>query len=306
MIATSWGDALELAPYQDEPRQMASAVVGKNGYLRLGFERRGAATALIDLDRRAPLFVHKALYWDEVIPTLPCVFLITTTGGILQGDRLHMVVHLAPDTQAHLTTQSATQIQSMDANYATQSQELFLADNAYLEYMPDPVCPHANARFFTHTRVTIAPTATLIYAETLMPGRKYHNDGELFEYDLFSSTVEAERPDGQKLMAEKFVIEPKRHDVRRAGQMVEFDVFGNVLLLTPKEHADAIFEQVPAIYDRDAGVAAGAGRLPNDAGLIYKVLGRETEPVQAKIREFWAIVRQTVLGVSIMPKSLWR
>ena len=33
--------APELAAYQDEPKQMPSGVVGKNAYLRLGFQRRG-------------------------------------------------------------------------------------------------------------------------------------------------------------------------------------------------------------------------------------------------------------------------
>ncbi len=305
MIATKWAQVRELAPYQDEPKQMASAVVGKNGFLRLGFERRGETTALIDLERRAPLFVHKALYWDEAMPTLPCVFLITTTGGILQGDRFHTVVNMAPDTQAHLTTQAGTQIHSMDANYAAQTQELIIGDNAYLEYLPYPMFPHAHSRFLTHTRVTIAANATLIYAETLMPGRKYHKLGELFEFDIFSSTVQVERPDGKELLTEKYVIEPERQSLRQVGQMMDFDVFGNVLLLTPKAHADTIFAQMPASYDREAGVAAGASRLPNDAGLIYKVLGRESQPVQAKIREFWSIVRQTVMGAPIMPKFLW-
>mgnify|MGYP003541510862 CR=1 FL=1 len=33
--------ARELADFQDEPPQMASGAIGKNAYLRLGFERRG-------------------------------------------------------------------------------------------------------------------------------------------------------------------------------------------------------------------------------------------------------------------------
>jgi urease accessory protein len=41
---------------------------------------------------------------------------------------------------------------------------------------------------------------------------------------------------------------------------------------------------------------AGAGRLPHDAGLVYKVLGMETEPVQAKVAAFWALVRSEVAG----------
>ncbi len=47
----------------------------------------------------------------------------------------------------------------------------------------------------------------LLYAETLLAGRKYYRE-ERFEFDLFSSAMHAERPDGTPLFVEKFVIEP--------------------------------------------------------------------------------------------------
>src|SRR5215207_3854904 len=174
--------APELAPYQDEPKQMPSGVVGKNAFLRLGFQRRGERSALIELDRRVPLTAQKALYWDEAMPNMPCVFIITTSGCVLQGDRYQLQIDVADDTVAHVTTQSATKVHSMDANFAAMSQEIVLGENAYLEYMPDAVIPHAHARYFTNTRITLPPSATLLYSETIMPGRKYHKDGELFEY----------------------------------------------------------------------------------------------------------------------------
>ena len=71
----------------------------------------------------------------------------------------------------------------------------------------------------------------------------------------------------------------RQRPVRRVGVMGGFDVFGNVILLTPKRHADRIFEQIPAVVNPAEKWAAGAGRLPNHAGLIYKVVGTETEPV---------------------------
>ena len=81
--------------------------------------------------------------------------------------------------------------------------------------------------------------------------------------------------------------------------MGDHDVFGNVILLTPKEHADAILEEV--VPGRDGKVVSGASRLPNDAGLIFKVLGPESEPVKAKVRDFWALVRKAVLDTTIPP-----
>jgi urease accessory protein len=296
----------ELALFQDEPGQMPSGVVGKNAFLRLGFERRGERTALVHLDRCAPLLVQQALYWDEALPDLPCVFIITTTGCILQGDRFNIEIDLAPDTRAHVTTQAATKIHSMDANYAAQTQSIVLGENAYLEYLPDPIIPHAHARFITTTEVCLPSSATLLYSEIMMGGRKYHGDGELFQYDVFSSTVRAKRPDGAELFTEKFIIEPHLHNVRQVGVMGTFDVFANVVLLTPRHHADKIFGQVPAEVNLEEQWAAGACRLPNDAGLVFKVLGQESEPVRAKVREFWSIVRQTVTGAPVPPEFVWR
>jgi urease accessory protein len=88
--------------------------------------------------------------------------------------------------------------------------------------------------------------------------------------------------------------------------MGTFDMFANVVLVTPRHHADKIFLQVPAVVNLEEQRTADSSQLPNDAGLVFKVLGQESEPVQAKVREFWSIVRQTVTGAPVFPKFVWR
>ena len=298
--------AAELAAFQDEPPQMASGAVGKTGFLRLGFERRDGQTILADLDRRAPYMAQRVLYPEPEAPDLAWLFMITTSGCVLQGDRLALEVTLAPGARAHLTTQSATKVHSMDANYAVQTQVLSLADGAYLEFLPEPLIPHRRARFLSDTRISIAPTATLLYAEIVQPGRKHHHPDECFGATVLSLAVGAERPGGRSLFTEKLVIDPARRPVRQTGVMDSFDVFGNAILLTPKEAADRIHARVDAEVDAASGVAFGACHLPNDAGLIFKALGRETAQVKAKLREFWAIAREEVTGTAIPPPFFWR
>ncbi len=296
----------ELVAFQDEPRQMASGSIGKTGFLRLGFERRGQRTILADLDRRAPYMAQRALYPEEAMPDLAWLFMITTSGCVLQGDRLALDVALAAHARAHVTTQSATKVHSMDANYAVQTQTITLADEAYLEFMPEPLIPHRRARFLSDTRVSIAPTATLLCAEIVQPGRKHHHPDESFGATLVSLSLSAERPDGGALFAEKLLIDPVRRPVRQTGVMDSFDVLANVILLTPKDAADRVHARVDADVDLVNCVAFGACRLPNDAGLIFKALGRETEQVKAKVREFWAIAREEVTGTALSPPFFWR
>ena len=188
---------------------MASGAVGKNAYLRLGFERRGERTILADLDRRVPFMAQRALYPDPALPDQAWIFIITTTGCVLQGDRFAFEVSLAPGARAHVTTQSATKIHSMDANYAVQAQTITLAEDSYLELLPEPLIPHRRARFLSDTRISIAPSATLLYAEIVQPGRKYHHAGRMPSAPRCCRwqsrrSARTARP----LFSEKLVIEP--------------------------------------------------------------------------------------------------
>jgi urease accessory protein len=306
LAGTLGGQARELAAFQDEPPQMASGAVGKNAWLRLGFERRGERTILADLDRRVPFLAQRALYPDPALPDQAWIFIITTTGCVLQGDRFAFDVSLAPAARAHVTTQSATKIHSMDANYAVQAQTITLADDSYLELLPEPLIPHRRARFLSDTRISIAPSATLLYGEIIQPGRKHHHAGESFGATLLSLAVEAQRPDGRLLFSEKLVIEPASRPVRQTGVMDSFDVFGNVLLLTPPDRAQRVLARVEANVDLEQGVASGACALPNEAGLIFKALGCETAQVKAEVRKFWGIAREEITGTSLPQPYFWR
>lgn len=94
----------EFARFRDEPAQMRSGAVGKRGLLSFGFEKRRDRTILADLARRTPCLVSRALYCDPPMPDMPWLFTITSTGCVLQGDRLHMDVSLKAGARAHVTS----------------------------------------------------------------------------------------------------------------------------------------------------------------------------------------------------------
>lgn len=300
-------EAPELRPYQDEPAQMPSGTVGKDGYLRLEFADRGDRSVMSFMDRRVPFLVQRALYWDEAMPQMPCVFIITTTGCVLQGDRMALEIEVGKNAAAHVTTQSATKVHMMNANYASQMQDIVVEDGGYLEYMPDPLIPHRTSRFLSHTRVSIAETGSLLYSEVVLPGRKYHHEDEMFGFDLYSSTIEAvRRGSNEKLFVEKFIIDPRETDLSQTGIMNGYEVFGNVILLTTREKAMQVREAVGADADRKAGLAYGASLLPGECGLVFKVLGMTSESVRGKIREFWRIARKAVTGHDLPQAFLWQ
>jgi urease accessory protein len=302
----SYRNAPELAPYLDEPAQLPSGSFGKQALLRLRFEPRADRSILAFMERKAPLLVQRALYCDEGMPGLPVVTIISNAGGILQGDRYRIEIESAAGSVGHVTTQAATKIHEMDANHATQDQSITLHEDAYLEYIPDQIIPFRRSRFLTRTRITAHPTATLLYSEILVGGRIHYDGGELFLFDLFSSDLRASRPDGRELFAEKFILDPLRSPLSILGVMGNYPIFGNVVLLTPKTHADAVFDSFSPPCNLPSGLASGIGRLPHDAGLIFKVLGHDTTEVRRAIRSFWTVVRLQVAGFAVPPEFPWR
>jgi urease accessory protein len=192
-------DVPELARYEGDADQRRGGNQGKHGVLAMQFARSDSRSVLAHLQRQAPLLAQQALYWDERLPEMPCVFVITTSGCVVQGDRLDISISVGPGAMAHVTTPAATKVHEMDAGFAVQSTHLDVAEGSYTELLPGPVIPHRHSRFAATTTATVAATATVLIAEQLAPGRKYHGDGEVFEYDLYSSGLTIARPDGTGL-----------------------------------------------------------------------------------------------------------
>lgn len=299
--------AREMQPYLKEPPQMYVGAPGKHGYLRLGFELdRWGKSILRDLDRRVPLIAQQELYFDQDMPEMPCLYILSSGGPNVDGDRYQQDITVRKDAFAWVSTGAATKLAEMRFNYSGMIQNIVLEENAYLEFMPEPVIPCRHTRFISDTRLNVHPTATVFYSEIYMGGRKYYRDGELFEFDILSVCSHGERPDGEQLFREKFVIDPNVVPIRQLGVMGKFDVFANVIVMTPKEHADRIYAATDAFIDREKKIAVGITHLPNDAGLLFKVLGMEPGPVKKLVREFCSKVRMEVKGKPVPKEFPWR
>lgn len=299
--------APEMADYLQQPDAMYVGCPGKHGYLNLGFELdKDGKSILRELDRRAPLIVQQELYFDEAMPEMPCVYILSSGGPNVDGDRYVQNFTLREGAVAHISTGAATKLAEMKRNYSGMTQKIVLEKDAYLEYLPEPIIPCKHTRFICDTTIVADPTASLVYSEVYMPGRKHHGDGELFEYDVLSVCTHAERPDGRQLFREKFIIDPKTNPLRETGQMHSFDVFANVVVLAPREAADKVYDSTEAFYDKTRMLAAGITHLPNEAGVLYKVLGMEPGPVKALVRQFASSVRQAVKGKPLPPEFPWR
>lgn len=297
----------EMKPYLTQPKAMYVGVPGKMGYLNLKFElNKEGKSILRDLDRRAPLIVQQELYFDKELPDMPCVYILSSGGPNVDGDRYLQNITVKKNAMAFLSTGAATKLAVMKYNFSGMEQNFTVEEGGYMEFLPEPIYPCRHTRFACRTTARVHETATLVYSEIYMGGRKHYGDGELFEYDILSVTTEGRRLDDKPLYCEKFIIRPETEPVRLVGVMDTFDVFANVVVMLPEDKAEEVFAQTDAFIDRKTPLMAGITRLPNKAGLLFKVLGAEPGPVKKVVREFCSKVRRAVKGVPIPDEFPWR
>ena len=290
-----------MQPYAREPR-MGVGTTGKCGLLRLGFERDGERTILREWERRVPLIVQQALYFDSQWEELPCVYILSSGGPNVDGDRYEHFFSVGCDAFAHIATGAATKIASMLCNYASLYQHIELSSGAYLEYLPEPVIPCRGSRYLSDTHIVISASATLVYAETYLCGRRW--SGERFDYDMLSVAMRAERDDGSLLVADKFVVTPHQRHPSHLGVMASWEVLGQVVVLTPPHFASQIYAGCEPVVEDD--LVAAPTMLPNHAGIIYRILGMQSQSVKQRVRHFCSQVRMTVKGRVLADDFPWR
>ena len=297
----------ELRPYIRDGRGCSAPAAshGKRGYLRMGFELDSRGRSILrDLERRTPIIVQQELYFDECMPEMPCVYILSSGGPNVDGDRYEQHFEVRRNAYAHVSTGAATKLAEMRNDYSSLHQTFRLGEGAYMEFLPEPVIPCRNTRFAAVTDIEIDPSATLFYSEIYLAGRHWFGGGEMFAYDILSVCTRARRTDGRPLFREKFVIRPQESSPATAGVMNGYAVFANAVVLTPE--ADAIYAASEAFIDPEEGTAAGVTRLPDGCGVILKVLSRETEPAKLLVRRFCSAVRMQVKGRPLFDEFPWR
>jgi len=288
----------EVLRHAGRPDTLGVGSPGKVGLLELGFEQLGGRTELVTHYQKSPLQIMRPLYIDPARPDLAVTYLMSTGGGIVQADRLRTDLRFSAGTAAHVTTQAATKVHRMDADYAAQQLLLTADRDSYAEYLPDATIPYAGSRFYQRTLVTVAESATVLLGETLAGGRLAR--GERNAYQVFASDLEWRRPDGRLLALDTVRLEPGAHGVDGPAVLAGHGLMSSFYAVTPLAPATEVADALHAALD-GSGLAFGVSVLPYEAGAWLRILGDDSPAVTAAVRRAWDAVRRLLLGVPAPP-----
>ena len=281
--------------YDKKIEQLDVGKSGKVGLLRLKLEENSDKNKTIITDQysQVPLYAQKALYYDEKLPNMAHLFIMSPSGGILQGDRYRIDISLANNAVSHITTQGATRIYKMNSNYATQLININVGKNCYLEFIPDQIIPFRNSRYYQKVSLNVDPSATLIYSEIIVPGRVAM--GELFSYDLCYLKTIGQNTEKKIKFIDNCMLKPKNQNMNTLGMFGNHTVLASVYILTNNECALILNKKINSIIKNNDEVSGGATILPNNSGLLVRLMCNSSEIIKTEIYDIVRIVRKEIL-----------
>lgn len=284
-----------VAAYASTPAMLAPGRSGKVAVLDLAFGPVDGRTELLRHYQKSPLQIMRPLYFDPARPDMAIVLAMSAGAGMVQGDRYRIDAVCEPGSALHLTTQAATKVMRMDADYATSAVNLTAAEGCLLEYLPDPIIPCAGSRSYHRTRVGVAHGATVIVGETLRAGRLAH--GERHAYDVLATDLEIQRPDGAPLVIDRVRLLPGEHPngLDGPGLLGGEDQLATLHVVGDGAPAAEIASALRAAL-HDVAVRWGVSELPGDCGAWVRILGSSSPAVDRAMRDAWDAARRLLTG----------
>jgi urease accessory protein len=245
-----------------------------SGESRVVFAWRDGATRLADLYQRDPC---RILFPDPEPGEPPQAVLVTTSGGVTDGDRLAMAVEVGPGATAVAATQAAEKIYraARGTEHCTMEIALTVGEGAALDWLPQETIVFEGARLRRRTVADVGAGGALLACEMVVLGRAA--SGERFTGGLMLDSW----------------------SVRRAGKLVWTDAlrvegetpvgagFGEANALATIigvwQAPEAPFEKARALLEQAAGVRAGV-TLVN--GIVVARLLGEATAVRAATTRF--------------------
>lgn len=284
-------------PLRDVPAALSRrSDAGWVARLELGFSKRGALSVLSSRRHTGPLQVQRPFYPDG---ERAChVYILHPPGGVVGGDSLS--IHASVDSGAHalLTTPAAGKLYRSDGDIARLSQELKVADGAWLEWLPQETIAFDGTHAVSETRVTLAGTAAFIGWEILCLGRPAA--AETFTRGEFVQRFEIWR-DGVPLWWERNALVGRAPVLQAPWGLAGRSV---VATLVAVGRAPGALTALRELLNADHADGEFAVSQLRDV-LVCRYLGNSAEQARAGFTDAWRLLRPALWGIDASPPRIW-
>jgi urease accessory protein len=199
--------------------------VGRHGELSLRFDSFAGRTRMKESFFRTPLQVMKAI--PDSSDCL-CIYMLSPTGGVVQGDKYDIRIHLEAGSHALITTIAANKVYRMPEGCAEQSIQIEVETGAILEYVPDALILFEDSDLRQDMRVKLHEGALCILQDIVMGGRLARQ--EILKFRSFQNQIRVEDSKGL-LLLDSLHFQPKADDLAKIGLLDNFPCWASWYLL---------------------------------------------------------------------------
>jgi urease accessory protein len=261
---------------------------GRDGLLRLVFDRRGASTVLRHVRFTLPLQVLSPLTLEDGTCYL---MLLNPTGGILGGDRLLTDITLGKNASVCLSTPSASRVYRTTSKPAVQETVIRVEQGATIEYLPDHLIPHRGSSLRQTLRVEMQSGSRGIFLDGFASGRQALGEHWNFrDLELHTEIL----LDGRPMFLNRTRIDPASDLPHRTGAM------GNCSYCASLTIVDSQFQNWPVALaalrselDEMPDVSGGASLLPH-SGMSLRYLTKSAIALSDANSRLWTAARRHV------------
>jgi urease accessory protein len=262
---------------------------GQNGTIKIEIQSDDSKTYIKSLLSKAPFLIQKAMYPDSTHPHFAHIYMMSSSGGILQGDEQRIDVVMGKNSTARITTQSATKIYKMDSGYASQHINIHCKRGSYLEFIPHQIIPFKFSRFYQEVNLEVEENSILIYSEIISSGRIA--SGEKFDFDLCFLRTTGHRND-QILFTDVMNL---GHKDKENLEFIfgEKDIFSTIYIIGDSISIERIVDMTSQASE-NASLLASCSTLPHDSGVIVRILGDSVSEIMNLTESLAGIFRETL------------
>ena len=262
--------------------------------LALKYKLSRQRTVIGQREHFGPLVVQKPFYpeGDRVCHT----YLLHPPGGVVGGDRLSIHVDVEADAHALITTPASTKFYRCDDRHAEQHQQLNVASNATLEWLPQDTILFDEAKVKTSTQVELEQGSRFIGWEILCLGRPASK--EKFERGYCRQTFEL-RQNGKPVMIERALLKGGSEILTAPWGMAGFTVTGVMLVTNANKDLLELARTVEPVKD-GIGSATLIGNV-----LVCRALAHQGMLVRDFFSRIWQVVRQPWCGRAAVVPRIW-
>jgi urease accessory protein len=190
-------------------------------------------------------------------------------GGIFENDSLNVTIHCRPGSMVHCTSQASTIVHSMSVGRASYRVDIDIENDAFAEFMPDPVILFPGAHFSSSIALRTWPSGELILCDSILAHDPFDSNGSFSQY---KSELIVTDESSVLLACDRFTVSGSSFLSKSPGLSGSYSVLGSMYFISRRRDPVIMIRAVRAVLEPMFGIYGGVSEMPNKCGIFIRLL----------------------------------